>query len=65
MDRNVCLDTVKKYQHACDRSHEEKINFEGTENGCCGNQPQPLEVSYYSTDASSSCPFPKQDMIFK
>ena len=33
-------------------THEKKINFEGfTQNGCYGNQPQPLETFFESIDA--------------
>ena len=42
------------------------MNFEGfTQNGCYGNQSQPLEVLFVSTDANNPCPFTKQDLIFK
>ena len=41
-------------------------DFEGfTQNGCYGNQSQPLELLFDSTDASNPCPFTKQDLIFK
>ena len=44
----------------CYCTHEEKINFEGfTQNGCYGNQPQPLEIFFFF------CSFTKQDLIFK
>jgi len=50
----------------CYSTQEKKLNFESfTQNGCYGNQPQPFEVLGYSTDASSSCSFKKQDLIFK
>ena len=50
----------------CYCTHEEKINFEGfTQNGCYENQPQPLEISFDSTDAYNSYSFTKQDLIFK
>ena len=43
----------------CCCTHEQKMNFEGlTQNGCYGNQSQPLE-------ANNPCPFTKQDLIFK
>ena len=46
--------------------HEQKMNFEGfTQNGCYGNQWQPLEVLFDSTYANNPCPFTKQDLIFK
>ena len=42
-------------------THEEKTNFEGfPENGCYGNQPQPLEVLFDSTDCNNPCSFTKQ-----
>ena len=51
---------------ASDCIHEEKINFKVfPENGCYGNQPQPLEVSFDSIDANNSCSFTKQDLILK
>ena len=41
-------------------------SFEGfPENGCHGNQPQPLEVLFHSIDFKNSCFFTKQDVIFK
>ena len=48
----------------CCCTHEQKMNFEGfTQNGCYGNQSQPLEVL---VDANNpSCLFTKQDLIFK
>ena len=50
----------------CYCTQEEKLNFESfTQNGCYGNQPQPFEVMFYSTDANSFCSFTKQDLIFK
>ena len=50
----------------CYYTHEEKINFEGfTQNGCFGNQPQPLEIMVDSTDPNNSWSFTKQDLIFK
>ena len=50
----------------CCCTHEQKMNFEGfTQNGCCGNQSQPLEVLFDSTDVNNPCPFTKQDLIFK
>ena len=36
-----------------------------TQNGCYGNQPQPLEILFDSSDANNSCSFTKQDLIFK
>ena len=37
-----------------------------TQNGCYGNQPQPLENLFDSSDANNySCSFAKQDLIFK
>ena len=43
-----------------------EMNFEGfTQNGCYGNQSQPLEVLFYSTDAKNPCPFTKQYLIVK
>ena len=45
------------------RTYEQKMNFEGfTQNGCYGNQPQPFEVVFCSTDANTSCSFTKQDL---
>jgi len=45
---------------------EIKLNFESfTQNGCCGNTPQPPEVVFYSIDANTSCSFTKQDLIVK
>ena len=42
-------------------THEEKTNFEGfPKNGCYGNQPQPLEVLFDSTDCNNPCSFTKQ-----
>ena len=50
----------------CCCTHEQKMNFEGfTQNGCYGNQSQPLEVLFDCTDAKNPCPFTKQDLIFK
>ena len=50
----------------CCCTHEQKMNFEGiTQNGCYGNQSQPLEVLFDSTDANNPCPFTKQGLIFK
>ena len=50
----------------CCCTHEQKMNFEGfTQNGCYGNQSQPLEILVDSTDANNPCPFTKQDLIFK
>ena len=50
----------------CCCTHEQKMNFEGfTQNGCYGNQSQPLEVLFDSTDANNPCPLTKQDLIFK
>ena len=47
----------------CYRTHEQKMNFEGsTQNGCYGNQPQPFEVVFCSTDANTSYSFTKQDL---
>ena len=47
-------------------TQEGKLNFESfTQNGCYGNQPQPLEVVFYSIDANSSYSFTKQGLIFK
>ena len=53
-------------------SHEQKMNFEGfTQNGCYGNQSQPLEVSFDSPALLqplpfyNPCPFTKHDLIFK
>ena len=49
----------------CCCTREQKMNFEGfTQNGCYGNQSQPLEVLFDSTDAYNPCPFTKQDFIF-
>ena len=42
----------------CYCTHEEKINFEDfTQNGCYGNQPQPLEVLFNSIDANNPSSF--------
>ena len=50
----------------CCCTHEQKMNFEGfTQNVCYGNQSQPLEVLFDSTDANNPCFFTKQDLIFK
>ena len=50
----------------CCCTHEQKMNFEGfTQNGCYGNQSQPLEVSFDSTDGNNPGPFTKQDLILK
>ena len=50
----------------CCCTHEQKMNFEGfTQNGCYGNQSQPLEVLFDSTDANNPYPFTKQDLIVK
>ena len=36
------------------------MNYEGfTQNGYYGNQSQPLEVLFDSTDANNPCPFTK------
>ena len=44
----------------------EKINIEGFhENGCYGNQAQPLEVLFDSIEDNNSFSFTKQDLIFK
>ena len=65
MDQKVCLN-LEKRPIACCCTHEQKINFEGfTQNGCYGNQSQPLEVFVDSTDANNPCPFKNQDLIFK
>ena len=41
---------------AGDCTHKEKINFEGfTENGCCGNQPQPLEFYLIALTLTCKC----------
>ena len=52
----------------CCCTHEQKMNFEAhvfTQNGCYGNQSQPLKVLFDSTDANNPYPFTKQDLIFK
>ena len=66
VDQKVCLNLVKKRPIVCCCAHEQKMNFEGiTQNGCYGNQSQPLEVLFDSKDANNPCPFTKQDLIFK
>ena len=56
----------EKRPMVCCCTHEQKMNFEGfTQNGCYGNQSQPLEVLFDSTDANNPCPLTKQDLIFK
>ena len=44
----------EKRRIVCCYTHEQKMNFEGfTQNGCYGNQSQPLEVLFDSTDANN------------
>jgi len=64
MNQKVCLNTLKKDQMIiCYCSQEEKLNFESfTQNGCYGNQLQPLEVVFCSIDANTPCSFTKQDL---
>ena len=66
-EQKVCLNIAKKDQLiVCDCTHEENINVLGfTQNGCFGNQPQPLEIVFDSSDANNSCSFTKQDLILK
>ena len=59
---------VKKDQlYAIYCTQEEKLNFESfSQSGCYGDQPQPPEVVFYSTDANfTSSSFTKQDLIVK
>ena len=50
----------------CDCTHEENIIFLGfTQNGCYGNQPQPLNILCDRSKANNSCSFTKQDLIIK
>ena len=50
----------------CDCTHEEKTFILGfTQNDCYGNQPQPLEILFDSSNANNSRSFTKQDLIFK
>ena len=48
----------------CCSTHKQKMNFEGfTQNGCYGNQSQPLEVLFDSTDANNPCPFTNKHIL--
>jgi len=60
MDQKVCLNTVKK-DKLCAIALKKRKSF--TQNGCYGNQQQPLEVVFYGIDANSSCSVTKQDLI--
>ena len=57
-DQKVCLNLVKKDQLCAIAL----MNKGFTQNGCYGNQPQPFEVVFCSTDANTSCSFTKQDL---
>ena len=60
------LKWTKTFAIVCYCTQKEKMNFEGfAQNGCYGNQLQPLEALYYSSDANSSCSFTKQDLTVK
>ena len=53
----------EKRSIVCYYTHEHKMNCEGsTQNGCYGNQPQPLEVGFYRVSANISCSFTKRDL---
>ena len=65
MDQKVCLNLAKKDQ-LCAIALKKRKYLKGlTQSGFYGNQPQPFEVFFYSTDANSSCSFTKQDFVFK
>ena len=54
MDQKVSFNLVKKRRIVCYCTLEQKMNFEGfTQNSCYGNQPQPFELVFYSTDANT------------
>ena len=66
MDQKVCLNLVKKDQLcAIALMKRKEILRVFTQNGCYGNQPQPLEILFDISDANNSCCFTKQDLIFK
>ena len=66
MDQNVCLNLVKLDQLCAIALIKSLRNFEGfTQNGCYGNQSQPLEVLFDSTDANNPYSSTKQDLNFQ